>query len=68
MRLKEYIMDVISYLSLETTILLSLFIFIVVLFCIGSVFNNGKKDEKKKEPFMSRRQKLKEYNKRERRN
>ena len=54
-------------LSLETTILLSLFIFIVVLFCVGSVFNNGKKDKKKNEPFMSRRQKLKEYNKRERR-
>ena len=55
-------------LSLETTILLSLFIFIVVLFCVGSVFNNGKKDEKKKEPFISRKQRMRKYNKKERQN
>ena len=59
---------VISYLSLESVIMLSLFVFIVALFCVGSVFNNGKKDEKKKEPFMSRRQRMRKYNKKERQN
>ncbi len=59
---------VISYLSLESVIMLSLFVSILVLFCVGSVFNNGKKDEKKKEPFMSRRQRMRKYNKKERQN
>jgi hypothetical protein len=48
--------------------MLSLFLFILCLFCVGSVFENIKRDEKKKEPYMSRRQKVKEYNKAERRN
>jgi len=54
-----------TYLSLEYIIVLSLFIFVLVLFGAGSVFENIKRDEKKKEPFKSRRQKLKEYNKAE---
>ena len=57
---------VISYLSLESVIMLSLFVFIVALFCVGSVFNNGKKDEKKKEnTYVSRRQRMRKYNKKE---
>ncbi len=56
------------FLSLEYIIMLSLFLFILCLFCVGSVFENIKRDEKKKEPYMSRRQKVKEYNKAERRN
>ena len=55
-----------TYLSLEYIIMLSLFLFILCLFCVGSVFENIKRDEKKKEPYKSRRQKLKEYNKAER--
>ncbi len=57
-----------TYLSLEYIIMLSLLIFILVLFGVGSVFLNIERDEKKKEPYKSRRQKLKEYNKAERRN
>ena len=57
-----------TYLSLEYIIMLSLFLFILVLFCAGSVFLNVERDEKKKEPYTSRRQKVKEYNKAERRN
>jgi uncharacterized membrane protein len=57
-----------TYLSLEYIILLSLFIFILVFFCVGSVSENIKRDEKKKEPYMSRREKLKAYNKKEKRN
>ena len=57
-----------TYLSLEYIIMLSLFLFILCLFCVGSVFENIKRDEKKKEPYMSRRQKLKEYNRNERQN
>ena len=56
-----------TYLSLEYIIMLSLFLFILVLFCAGSVFENIKRDEKKKEPYKSRRQKLKEYNRAEKR-
>jgi hypothetical protein len=57
----------IAYLSLEAIIMVSLFGFMVVLFCLGSIFNNGKRDNKnKKQPYVSRRQKLKEYNKKER--
>lgn len=48
--------------------MLSLFIFILVLFSAGSVFLNIERDEKKKEPYKSRRQKLKEYNRAEKRN
>ena len=55
-----------TYLSLEYIIMLSLFIFVLALFSVGSVFENIKRDEKKKEPYKSRRQKLKEYNKAER--
>ena len=55
-----------TYLSLEYIIMLSLFISILVLFGVGSVFLNIERDEKKKEPYKSRRQKLKEYNKAER--
>ena len=55
-----------TYLSLEYIIMLSLFIFILVLFGAGSVLLNIERDEKKKEPYKSRRQKLKEYNKAER--
>jgi len=55
-----------TYLSLEYIIVLSLFIFVLALFSVGSVFENIKRDEKKKEPYKSRRQKLKEYNKAER--
>ena len=65
----------ISYLSLESIIMLSLFGFILVLFCVGSVFNNGKRDNKNKKQsfghgstYVSRRQKVKEYNRKERRN
>ena len=46
--------------------MLSLFIFVLALFSVGSVFENIKRDGKKKEPYKSRRQKLKEYNKAER--
>ena len=63
--LKENIKMVNTYLSLEYIIVLSLFIFVLVLFGAGSVFENIKRDEKKKEPFKSRRQKMKEYNKAE---
>ena len=55
-----------TYLSLEYIIMLSLFIFVLALFSVGSVFENIKRDVKKKEPYKSRRQKLKEYNKAER--
>jgi len=57
-----------TYLSLEYIIMLSLFIFILVLFGAGSVFLNIERDEKKKEPYMTRREKLKAYNKKEKRN
>ena len=57
-----------TYLSLEYIIMLSLFIFILVLFGAGSVFLNIERDEKKKESYKSRRQKVKEYNRAERRN
>jgi len=56
-----------TYLSLEYIIMLSLFLFILCLFCVGSVFENIKRDEKKKEPYKSRQQKLREYNRKERR-
>ena len=55
-----------TYLSLEYIIMISLFIFVLALFSVGSVFENIKRDGKKKEPYKSRRQKLKEYNKAER--
>jgi Na+-transporting methylmalonyl-CoA/oxaloacetate decarboxylase gamma subunit len=55
-----------TYLSLEYIIMLSLFLFILCLFCVGSVFENIKRDEKKKESYKSRRQKVKEYNRAER--
>jgi hypothetical protein len=48
--------------------MLSLFIFILVLFSAGSVFLNIERDGKKKESYKSRKQKLKEYNKAEKRN
>jgi len=57
-----------TYLSLEYIIMLSLFIFVLALFSVGSVFENIKRDEKKKEPYKSRQQKLREYNRKERRN
>ena len=57
-----------TYLSLEYIIMLSLFIFVLALFSVGSVFLNVERDEKKKEPYTSRRQKVKEYNRAERRN
>ena len=57
-----------TYLSLEYIIMLSLFISILVLFGAGSVFLNIERDEKKKEPYTSRRQKVKKYNRAERRN
>ena len=57
-----------TYLSLEYIIMLSLFIFVLALFSVGSVFENIKRDEKKKEPYKSRRQKLREYNKKGRQN
>ena len=57
-----------TYLSLEYIIMLSLFISILVLFGAGSVFLNIERDEKKKEPYMTRREKLKAYNKKEKRN
>ena len=57
-----------TYLSLEYIIMVSLLIFILILFGVGSVFENIKRDEKKKEPYMSRREKLKAYNKKEKRN
>jgi|TARA_Y100000310_G_scaffold231366_1_gene233893 Tfp pilus assembly protein PilW len=47
--------------------MLSLFISILVLFGVGSVFLNIERDEKKKEPYKSRRQKVKEYNRAEKR-
>ncbi len=56
-----------TYLSLEYIIVLSLFIFVLALFSVGSVFENIKRDEKKKEPYKSRRQKVKEYNRAEKR-
>ena len=58
-----------TYLSLEYIIMLSLFIFVLALFSVGSVFENIKRDEKKKkQPYMSTREKMKHYNKAERRN
>ena len=48
--------------------MLSLLISVLVLFGAGSVFLNIERDEKKKEPYMSRREKLKAYNKKEKRN
>ena len=57
-----------TYLSLEYIIMLSLFIFILVLFGAGSVFLNIERDEKNKESYKSRRQKVKEYNRAEKRN
>ena len=57
----------IAYLSLETIIMVSFFGFVVVLVCLGSVFNNGKKVAKN-EPYMSRRQRVKKYNRKERKN
>ena len=54
-----------TYLSLEY-ITIVLFGLIMVLFSIGSVYLNIERDEKKKEPYKSRRQKVKEYNKAER--
>ena len=65
---RENIKMINTYLSLEYIIVLSLFIFVLVLFGAGSVFENIKRDEKKKEPYKSRRQKLKEYNRKERQN
>lgn len=57
------------YVSIETILLVSLLGFWVVLFCLGSIFNNGKQDNKnKKQPYVSRRQRLKEYNRKERKN
>jgi NADH:ubiquinone oxidoreductase subunit 3 (subunit A) len=56
-----------TYLSLEY-IAIVLFGLIMVLFSIGSVYLNIERDEKKKEPYKSRRQKVKEYNRAERRN
>jgi len=56
-----------TYLSLEY-ITIVLFGLIMVLFSIGSVYLNIERDEKKKEPYKSRRQKVKEYNRAERRN
>ena len=64
--LKENIKMVNTYLSLEYIIMLSLLISVLVLFGAGSVFLNIERDEKKKEPYKSRRQKLREYNKAER--
>ena len=66
--LKENIKMVNTYLSLEYIIMLSLLISVLVLFGAGSVFLNIERDEKKKEPYMSRREKLKAYNKKEKRN
>jgi hypothetical protein len=43
---------------------------ILILFCVLMIWasgRNGKKD-KKKEPYITRRQKLKEYNRKEREN
>ncbi len=54
-----------TYLSLEYIIMVSLLIFILILFGVGSVFENIKRDEKKKEPYKSRKQKLREYNRKE---
>ena len=56
-----------TYLTLEY-ISIVLFGLILILFSVGSVFENIKRDEKKKEPYKSRRQKLREYNRNERRN
>ena len=56
-----------TYLSLEY-ITIVLFGLIMVLFSIGSVYLIIERDEKKKEPYKSRRQKVKEYNRAERRN
>jgi len=56
-----------TYLSLEY-ITIVLFGLIMVLFSIGSVYLNIERDEKKKEPYKSRRQKVKEYNRAVRRN
>jgi len=59
----------IAYLSLEYTIMLSLLVFILVIFGAGSIFNNVKRDDKKKkQTYVSRREKLKKYNRDERRN
>ena len=57
-----------TYLSLEYIIMLSLLISVLVLFGAGSVFLNIERDEKKKESYKSRRQKVKEYNRAEKRN
>ena len=56
-----------TYLSLEY-IAIVLFGLILILFSLGSVYLNIERDEKKKEPYKSRRQKLKEYNRKERQN
>ena len=65
-----------TYLTYEYIIMISPFIFILVLFGITSFMQANvdrekkqvKKKIEKKEPFKSRRQKLKEYNRNERRN
>ena len=54
-----------TYLSLEYMVIV-LFGLILILFSLGSVYLNIERDEKKKEPYKSRRQKLREYNKAER--
>ena len=55
--------------SIEYIIMISPFVFILVLFGFSSVFENIKRDEKKKkQPYMSTRDKMKHYNKAERRN
>ena len=56
-----------TYLSLEYMVIV-LFGLILILFSLGSVYLNIERDEKKKEPYKSRRQKLREYNKKENRN
>ena len=65
--LKENIM-VNTFLTFEYIIMISPFLLILTLFAFASVFENIKRDEKKKEPYKSRRQKLKEYNRKERQN
>ena len=62
-----------TYLTYEYIIMISPFVFILFLFGITS-FVQDRQDKRvkkkigKKEPFKSRRQKLKEYNRNERRN
>ena len=56
-----------TYLSLEYMVIV-LYGLILILFSLGSVYLNIERDEKKKEPYKSRRQKLREYNKKENRN